>query len=523
MDQLAAHLATHDFGALFIETMGWDHANAAADIAVDGQRFRLDVIAQKRGFQVFHAEADKYTLFNRRRLRSIQRELLKRAHEHIVIYSCGDPRKQVWQWAVRLPDGRRLRHREHPFFSASPPEPLIGRLHNLRFSLQEEERITLVDALDRVRAALDTEADLNLFVNKPWYAEQSDRLAIAMRDGGTPAFHRFVEFHLPYARWGAKEWRRHFHGVDEEDREQIAAIGLLEAARRFEPAHGYQFSTYAYYWVRQACQRHGPECAHLIRIPPHVLWQCASVRARVHRLSNHGGDDAVIELLQDLWERSPKVAEYWRRYCIATSVQSLSDPQQSAYARRLPDSIEEPPAAVQRVDVSLAVESVIDQLPPHDARLIRMRYGLDGEPHTLEEIAQAFRVTRERIRQRLESVEDRLRPLVAKKLGIPLPPARASVEDDETEDNKDSRRTNEAAERLLLAEISSHAEGLRAVEIACRCALDRSARKAALKSLVKDGRIEQNGVGRNAVYRAVMSSFEPASRSAQMGLLVNAD
>lgn len=526
MDQLATYLATHDFRTLFIEMMGWDRASAATEIAVDGHRLHFDVIAQKRGFQVLHTEADKYTLFNRRRLRSLQKELLKLAHEHIVIYSCRDPRKQVWHWAVRLSDGRRLRHREHPFFSTSPPQPLIGRLHNLRFSLQEEERITLVDALDRVRAALDTEADLNLFVNKPWYAEQSDRLATAMRDGGTPAFHRFVEFHIPYARWGAKEWRRYFHGVDEEDREQIAAIGLLEAARRFEPAHGYQFSTYAYYWVRQACQRHGPECAHLIRIPPHVLWQCATVRARVYRLSNRGDDDAVIELLQDLWDRSPKVAEYWHRYCIATSLQSFSDPHDSAYgaARCLADSIEDALSAVHRVDVSLAVAFVIDQLPRDDARMIRMRYGFDGDLHTLEEIAQCFRLTRERIRQRLESIEDRLRPLMAKKLGISLPAARLPAEDDTADENEDeSRSNNEAAERLLLAEIARHADGLRAVDVACRCMLERSARKAALRSLVKDGRIEQDGVGRNAVYRVVKPSLKPARRSIQMGLFVNAD
>lgn len=523
MDQLAAHLASHSFRALFIETMGWDHASATADIAVDGQRFRIDVIAQKRGFHVFHVGADKYTLFNRQRLRSIQGELLKRAHEHIVIYSCDDPRKQVWQWAVRQPDGRRLRHREHPFFSATPPEPLVGRLHNLCFSLQEEERVTLVDALDRVRSALDTEADLNLFVNRPWYAEQGDRLAMTMREGGTPAFHRFVSFHLPYARWGAKQWHRYFHGVEEEDREQIAAIGLLEAARRFDPSRGHQFSTYAYHWVRQACQRHGQDYARLIRVPTHVIRQCASVRSRLHRLSNRGGDDAVIELLRDLWDRLPRVAEYWRRYCIATSVQSLSDPQASADARRVADSVEDPSAAAHRVEASIAVESVIDQLPPQDARLIRMRYGLGGEPHTLEAIAQAVRLTRERVRQRLESIEERLRPPMATKLGLPLPPARTSVGDGETKVDKDSRRTNDAEERQLLAAIRDYPAGVGAVQLACRCAMSRSARKAALRSLVKDGRIEQRGVGRNAVYRAVTSSIKPTSTSAQRGHSENAD
>jgi hypothetical protein len=66
-----------------------------------------------------------------------------------------------------MPDGRKLRHREHPFFSGSPPTSLLSRLKVLRFSLDEEADVTLVDALQRVRTALDASPELNLFARRP--------------------------------------------------------------------------------------------------------------------------------------------------------------------------------------------------------------------------------------------------------------------------------------------------------------------------------------------------------------------
>ena len=108
--------------------------------------------------------------------------------------------QQVWQWAIRLPDGRKVRHREHPFLSACPPGRFLNRLQGLRFTLDEEENASLVQTLERVQHVLDTAADLNLFARYPSYAERSDELARAMLTGDQQALHRFVVFHMPLAR-----------------------------------------------------------------------------------------------------------------------------------------------------------------------------------------------------------------------------------------------------------------------------------------------------------------------------------
>ena len=199
MDGVSQLLAEHRFSELFRDQLGWDRSSGKVAIDVDYRHLEFEAIAQKRGFQVLHCNADRRVLFNRTLLRRTQSLVAKTVHEHILIYSCSSPPKQVWQWAVRTPDGRKLRHREHPFFSGSPPASLETRLRGLSFSLDEEADVTFVDALHRVRVAIDVSPELNLFAKRPMYAERSDKLASAMAKGDEDAFHAFILLHRPLA------------------------------------------------------------------------------------------------------------------------------------------------------------------------------------------------------------------------------------------------------------------------------------------------------------------------------------
>lgn len=509
MDTLVAHLVAHQFRALFIDRLGWDRAHGCLLIGVDKHEYRFETIAQKRGLAVMECHADRYTMFNRQRLRLIQKQLVKHAHEHIVIYRCDEPRKQVWQWAVHLPDGRRLRHREHPFFSESPPAALLQRLAQLRFTLHEEERVTLIDALARVRAALDTEAELNLFVSKPSYAEQSDRLAIAMQGGDDRAFREFVQFHLHMAAWGAKRWKRYMGGLDDEDAIQIASIGLIEGARRFDRSRGTQFSTYAYHWIRQACQRYGPVCSQFIRFPPHVLPGCRATHGRVQRLLVQHGGEAVLSYLADMSCESPTLYGRYRGYVLATSIQSLSDAGEPGWsaARSIADRQPSPSQALERKVARSAIEQALTELSEQDVKMIRLRYGFDGDPQTLEQIAQEFGLTRERIRQRIERSEDTLRP-VLDKMAFDGWEHAATATSPEAEIEGDNVASAHDAVMNVVVVCKS---GIGAVELASRCGLQRADRKSAIRSLLSQGAIVQTGRGRRAVYRVAQPTAKSVS------------
>jgi len=109
-------------------------------------------------------------------------------------------------------DGRRLRPREHPFFSGSPPAALGARLNGLRFTLDEEENVTFIDALHRVREALDLSPELNLIAKRPWLAERSDELAVAMAQGDKEPFDAFILLHRPLAPYFQAPPTRVWHG-----------------------------------------------------------------------------------------------------------------------------------------------------------------------------------------------------------------------------------------------------------------------------------------------------------------------
>src|SRR5438132_577064 len=102
MSPLIDNLRDHRFKALFTEELGWEHAAGSVTVAVAGRTFAFAVVAHKRGLQVLHCPTDHLALVNRGLLRKVQKQILRTVHEHILICHCDEPRKQVWQWAVRL-------------------------------------------------------------------------------------------------------------------------------------------------------------------------------------------------------------------------------------------------------------------------------------------------------------------------------------------------------------------------------------------------------------------------------------
>jgi RNA polymerase sigma factor (sigma-70 family) len=378
MTTTAAYLRDHRFKPLFTDLLGWEHASGEVAVSVDGRDFAFVSLAHKRGLQVLCCATDRVVLVSRTLLRKVQRLVARTVHEHILIFCCEEPRKQVWQWAIQLPDGRKLRHREHPFFSNSPPAPFLNRLSSLRFTVDEEEKVTLVDALDRVRQVLDTTAEQKLFVKRPWYAARSDELARAMQNGDTESFHRFVVFHLKLARKISKRLCRWF-GMLPEDAEQIGFLGVMRAARMFRPELGYQFSTFATPWIKQVCQRLGPEFALLIRLPQHVFWPCFRLHLTLENMVSAVGPAGVRLCLRELERRDPKAGKRLRAFQRATAIESLSDRKQPEFhaARQIAEGRASPLDDLVRAEQVAIVQRNLDRLPPREAHVLRLRYGFD--------------------------------------------------------------------------------------------------------------------------------------------------
>ncbi len=152
------YLKDFDLRNLFIEELGWDQHRQELVVPVDGQDFRLQAVAHKRGLVAFRCDPapdgriPPYAL-----RRKIETQVAKSVNQHLIVYSDAGHTQQVWQW-VKREAGRPTAAREQTFYRDQTGEALIQKLQAVAFSLEEEERLTLVDVAGRgSRAGFDVE------------------------------------------------------------------------------------------------------------------------------------------------------------------------------------------------------------------------------------------------------------------------------------------------------------------------------------------------------------------------------
>ncbi|MEW5838328.1 MAG: RNA polymerase sigma factor RpoD [Pseudomonadota bacterium] len=184
---------------------------------------------------------------------------------------------------------------------------------------------------------------------------------------------------------------------------QEGNIGLMKAVDKFEYRRGYKFSTYATWWIRQAITRSIADQARTIRIPVHMIETINKLN-RVSRqmLQEMGRDPTPEELAERMAMPEDKVRKVMK---IAKEPISMETPIGDDEDSHLGDFIEDTTAispldAATNEGLAEAVRDVMASLTPREAKVLRMRFGIDmNTDHTLEEVGKQFDVTRERIRQ----------------------------------------------------------------------------------------------------------------------------
>lgn len=269
---------------------------------------------------------------------------------------------------------------------------LIRRLHDLQRSMREAA--TIEERARLVREAGETPAALSARL------EAIERLTADL----DAARCELAEGNLRLVVSVAKRYRG--HGVPFLDLIQEGNAGLLRAVEKFDYRLGFKFSTYATWWIRQAVSRSLADQARTVRLPIHTAEMLGRLREAANRIRQETGRDPTPEQVAAR-ASLPTDQVRWAMEALRRPVSldaSLGSEESSRYGDLLEDTdAEAPPTAVDREAMRRMIDEVLGTLPPREAEILRLRFGIGADRrYTLEEVGKLFRITRERVRQ-LES------------------------------------------------------------------------------------------------------------------------
>jgi RNA polymerase primary sigma factor len=248
---------------------------------------------------------------------------------------------------------------------------------------------------------------------------QADEVELAKRVecGDVEAKRRLVEANLRLV----VSLARRYAGSDValSDLIQEGNLGLMQAVDRFDWRRGYRFATYATWWIRQALIRARGDHARSIRIPVYMALKVNKL-ARVQQcMAQELGREPSLDEIEQRMEKP--VEQVWKIQQIARAPISLETPIEEDGEGSLGDLLEDAnaPDPAETAFASLLkahLADLLNILPPRQRKVLVLRFGLDdNQPRTLEEVAKAFGVTRERARQLELKALCKLRRLSEKK------------------------------------------------------------------------------------------------------------
>lgn len=269
--------------------------------------------------------------------------------------------------------------------------------------LNEAGRISLLTADEEIHLGKQVQAMLQLKAAKP--NGPYGKLQRATIKRGQRAKERMVKANLRLVVMVARKYyyKNSGTGLAMEDLVQEGSIGLMRAVEKFDPLRGYKFSTYAYWWVKQAMSRFIYQRSRMIRLPHHLAEKVFSINRVTHQLSSElGRRPTVDELAEGLGLERREFDLLMQRAAGVSSLDQLVTEDGSPLIDLI-GTDEDSNSHLDDLNQAMHRDRLydcIDQLEPKIREMLILRFGLnDNHPHTYQEIAQTYNLSRERVRQ----------------------------------------------------------------------------------------------------------------------------
>ncbi|WP_036482502.1 sigma-70 family RNA polymerase sigma factor [Myxosarcina sp. GI1] len=267
---------------------------------------------------------------------------------------------------------------------------------NIEAYLKEIGRTPLLDAAQEVKLANQVQAMLPLLEQEELTNEEKKIVKHGQR-----AKQKMAKANLRLVVSIAKKYQN--RGLSFLDLIQEGSFGLIRAIEKFDPTKGYKFSTYAYWWVRQAMTRAIANQARTIRLPIHITQDLNKIKKATRQLSQDLGRQPSEQELADKLDLDIKKLRSIRQAAKRTKSRSLNiviDDQKTELEQLLSSDSPLPTDILAETELRDRIDNLLNSLSPKQRDVIALRFGLsDGKPMTYEQIGNHCGISRERVRQ----------------------------------------------------------------------------------------------------------------------------